>query len=71
MMKKLMILMVFGTLFVGMIGCHAGECWRYAWNSRFHPERNAQAQTCVGTDGCDPCGDGVPMTTTAPCPCGN
>jgi len=70
-MKKLMILLVFGTLLVGMTGCHVTECWRYAWNSRFHPERNAPpAQPCVVADPCDPCGDpcgcGAPMVTPGP-----
>ncbi len=40
-MKKLMILLVFGTLLIGASGCHITECWDYAWNSRFHPERLA------------------------------
>jgi hypothetical protein len=72
-MKKLMILLVFGTMLVGMAGCHMGECWTYAWNSRFHPERNAprvQAQPCVMVDPCDPCGDpcapGAQMVTPGP-----
>jgi hypothetical protein len=70
-MKKQMMLLAFGILMVAASGCHVGECWRYAWNSRFHPERNApQAQTCVPVE-CDPCdacgGGGVPMA--APCNC--
>ena len=71
-MKKLMILLVFGTLLVGMTGCHVSECWTYAWNSRFHPERNApRAQPpCVMVDSCDPCDDpcasGAPMVTPGP-----
>jgi hypothetical protein len=64
-MKKLMILLVFGALLAGTTGCHVAECWRYAWNSRFHPERNAPpAQPCVIADPCcDPCADpcGAPM----------
>ena len=72
-MKKLMILLVSGTLLVGMTGCHAMDCWTYAWNSRFHPERNApRAQQCVmveSDDGCCeqcPCGGGAPMVTPGP-----
>ena len=62
-MKRLMMLLVCGILLVGATGCHVGECWTYAWNSRFHPERNAPPaqQRCVVVDPCDPCGD----------PCGN
>ncbi len=66
-MKKLMTLLVFGTLLVGASGCHVGECWEYAWNSRFHPERLApRAQPCVVVDPCDPCVGSEP----AGCGCG-
>ena len=73
-MKKLMMLMVLGAMLAGTTGCHIGECWTYAWNSRFHPERNApRTQQCVVVDPCDPCdacGSSAPMA--APCPsCGN
>jgi hypothetical protein len=62
-MKKLMMLLACGILLLGTTGCHVGECWTYAWNSRFHPERNAPpAQRCVVVDQCDPCGE--------PCGCG-
>ena len=73
-MKKMMMLLVSATLLISLAGCHMGECFTYAWNSRFHPERNAprvQAQPCVVVDQCDPCcdpcGGGVPVTP--PCPC--
>ena len=70
-MKKQMMLLVFGALLVAMTGCHAGECWTWAWNSRFHPERNApHAQQPVvyeQSDPCDDCGGGMPMA--APCNC--
>lgn len=70
-MKKQLMLLAFGILMVAASGCHVGECWRYAWNSRFHPERNApQGQTVImgdPCDPCDPCGGGAPMA--APCNC--
>ena len=81
-MKKLMILLVFGTLLVGASGCHVCECWNYAWNSRFHPERVAprqQAQAVTVVDPCDGpmvvepssgggCGCGVQSVTPGPVP---
>jgi hypothetical protein len=71
-MKKLTTLLVFAALLAGTSGCHVAECWNYAWNSRFHPERLApKAQPCVVVDGCDPCGDpcgGVPVVTPCPMP---
>jgi hypothetical protein len=64
-MKRVMMLLVCGALLVGATGCHVGECWRYAWNSRFHPERNApQAQPFVVADPCDPCCDSCGGATT-------
>jgi hypothetical protein len=74
-MKKLMMLLVLGILLVGTTGCHVGECWRWAWNSRFHPERNAPAaQHCIMVDPCDQCcdpcgGGGAPMVVPAPVCC--
>jgi hypothetical protein len=70
MMKKLTLIMVFGTLLGVASGCHVGECWRYAWNSRFHPERNAAAcPNCVDPcDPCDPCGDPCGTTVVTPMP---
>jgi hypothetical protein len=63
-MKKLMILMVFGALLAGTTGCRVAECWNYAWNSRFHPERNApRAQPCV----VDPCDSVVGESTGCGC----
>jgi hypothetical protein len=65
-MKKLMTLLVFATLLAGTSGCHVTECWNYAWNSRFHPERLApRAQPCVVVDPCD----GV-VAEPAGCGCG-
>ena len=57
-MKRLMVLAILGMLLGGVAGCHVAECWRYAWNSRFHPEQNQRvvvAQPCVVADPCDPC----------------
>ena len=70
-MKRLTILLVFGILLVATSGCHVGECWRYAWNSRFHPERNAPpAQPCVAVEECNPCNDpcagGATVVTPGP-----
>jgi hypothetical protein len=77
-MKKLMTLVVFGALLAGMSGCHVCECWDYAWNSRFHPERNApRQQPCVVVDPCDGmvgesvssgsgCGCGAPNVVPGP-----
>jgi hypothetical protein len=78
-MKKLMILLVFGTLLVGASGCHVCECWNYAWNSRFHPELVAPRQQAVTVvDPCDGpmvvepsgggCGCGVQSVTPGPVP---
>jgi hypothetical protein len=69
-MKKLLILLVFGTLLGAVAGCRIGECWNYAWNSRF-PPRQQQAvvvgQPCIVTDSCctpcSPCGS----PCSAPC----
>jgi hypothetical protein len=53
-MKKLMALLVFGAMLAGTSGCHVCECWDYAWNSRFHPERlTPRAQPYVMADPCD------------------
>ncbi|MFZ1934086.1 MAG: hypothetical protein WCB27_00255 [Thermoguttaceae bacterium] len=66
-MKKLMTLVVFGALLAGMSGCHVGECWEYAWNSRFHPERVApRTQPCVVVDPCE----GAVVSEPAGCGCG-
>ena len=58
-MKRLLVLTVFFVLLGGASGCQVAECWRYAWNSRFHPERNViVADPVVMVDPCgDPCGD--------------
>jgi hypothetical protein len=77
-MKKLMTLLVFGALLAGTSGCHVTECWDYAWNSRFHPERLApRPQPCVVVDPCDGvvsepvgsgcgCGYGAPSIAPGP-----
>jgi hypothetical protein len=74
-MKKLMMLLVCGILLLGTSGCHIADCWRYAWNSRFHPERNAQptqrsvtvVDPCDPCDPCgDPCGGGTQMVVPGP-----
>jgi hypothetical protein len=71
-MKKLMMLTVFGAMLAGMSGCHVGECWNYAWNSRFHPEKNAprvQQPSYVVEDSCD--GDVVSEpAVSSGCGCG-
>jgi hypothetical protein len=72
-MKKSMLLIALGILLLGTTGCHIGECWTWAWNSRFHPERNAPAaQPCIVADPCDPCGDPCatgPMVVPGPMSC--
>ena len=72
--KRLLILMTLGTVLAVAGGCHVCECWDYAWNARFHPERNCAAQPCaqpctpcVVTDSC--CTECGP-TIVAPSPCG-
>ena len=65
-MKRLMILAVLGLLVSSTAGCRIGECWRYAWNSRFHPQPQ---QTVVVAEPCvmaDPCSDAC-STPCAPC----
>jgi hypothetical protein len=75
-MKKLLLLAIIGTTLGLASGCHIGECWEYAWNSRFHPERNArlcqpQCPQCVVTDPCcDSCCSGGTVVTTPGCGCG-
>lgn len=64
-MKRFLLFAVLTVMLGGLSGCRLGECWRYAWNSRFHPERNVvMTEPCVVVDSCDPCCD--------PCgsPCG-
>jgi hypothetical protein len=73
--KKLLLLTTLGAMLAGTAGCHFAECWTYAWNSRFHPERNAnlcQPQCAVTEPYCDPCGGGTVVTTptTSGCGCG-
>lgn len=73
-MKRLMILAVLGVLACGTAGCRIGECWRYAWNSRFHPQQQAVVVTepCVVTDPCcNPCESPctvAPMIAPGPVP---
>ena len=59
-MKRMLILLMFGMLLGAMAGCRIGECWNYAWNSRFPPRQQQQAvvvgQPCVVSDSCcSPC----------------
>jgi hypothetical protein len=67
-MKRLMVLMIFGMLFGSATGCRIGECWRYAWNSRFPPRQNVVVtEPCVVSDPCcDPCSSpcSSPCSTT-------
>ena len=54
-MKRLMMLAILGAVLSGTTGCRVVECWRYAWNSRFHPQQpQQQAVICA-----DPCDGGV------------
>ncbi len=71
-MKRLLVVAVLGTLLGVAGGCRIGECWTYAWNSRFHPERNVRQQPCVMVDPCcDPCCGGETVITSGPgCGCG-
>jgi hypothetical protein len=73
-MKKLMTLMVLGMLLGNTAGCRIAECWRYAWNSRFHPQQQQAAVygPCVVTDPCcnpcpSPC-NAAPVITPSPMP---
>lgn len=68
-MKKLLSLIAIGMLIGGMSGCRVAECWRYAWNSRFHPQQQQQQATVVVSepcvvDDCSPC-----VTTSCGSPC--
>jgi len=73
MMKKTLIVLFLGTLLATLGGCRVGQCLRYAWNSRFHPERNMLVQPYVVADPCcdpsDPCGGGVVISSDS-CGCG-
>lgn len=74
-MKKLFMLTVLGILLAGAAGCRIGECWRYAWNSRFGPPQQQAVVVsgpCVVSDPCcnpcpSPCG-AAPMITPNPVP---
>ena len=56
-MKRLLVLMVFGMLLGSATGCRIGECWRYAWNSRFPPRQTVVVTEpyVVSDPCCDPC----------------
>ena len=68
-MKRVLILLMFGMLLGAVAGCRIGECWNYAWNSRFPPRQQQQqavvvGQPCVVSDSCcTPCG----APCNAPC----
>jgi hypothetical protein len=71
-MKKLLSLAVLGVLLGAASGCRVAECWNYAWNSRFHPERNAQPMVVDQCDPCcdpcsDPCSGGAVVVPAMPC----
>jgi len=76
-MKRLMILAVLGILLSSAVGCRIAECWKYAWNSRFHPQQQQQTvvvaePACVVTDTCaspceSPCA-AAPAITPTPIP---
>jgi hypothetical protein len=85
-MKKLLLLFALVVLLGGASGCRGRviECWRYAWNSRFHPERNiryTEPQMMMADPCCDPCADpcgdpyggqvvvGPTVTSSGGCPC--
>ncbi len=76
-MKKLLVLACFGMLIGAASGCRVCECWREAWNSRFHPQQQQAvvvSEPCVVTDSCctpcaptaSPCTSGCGASTTAP-----
>jgi hypothetical protein len=77
-MRKLLTLMILGLLLGSMTGCRIGQCWREAWNSRFHPQPQQTvicSDPCVVSDSCaSPCGTacspcsggGMPVITTGP-----
>ena len=72
-MKRMLILLMFGMLLGAMAGCRIGECWNYAWNSRFPPRQQQQAvvvgQPCVVSDSCcNPCN--APCSSPCGAPCG-
>lgn len=70
MMRKTLIVLLLGTLLATSSGCRVGQCLRYAWNSRFRPERNMLIQPYMVCDPCcDPCGSGV-VVSSDPCGCG-
>jgi hypothetical protein len=68
-MKRLMMYAVLGALLAGTTGCRVAECWRYAWNSRFHPQQQQQAvivsDPCAMESPCDSCGGGT--IVSSPC----
>jgi hypothetical protein len=63
-MKRLLTLVVLGTLLSTMAGCRIGECWNYAWNSRFPPQQ--QQPVVVGA----PCVVSEPCGNPCSTPCG-
>ncbi|NLF07794.1 MAG: hypothetical protein GX594_07410 [Pirellulaceae bacterium] len=73
-MKRLLLFTLLALMLGGLSGCRVAECWRYAWNSRFHPERNViVTEPVMMVDPCcDPCADpcgtscGAPATMCAP-----
>ncbi len=63
-MKRLLFVAVLGAWLGISGGCRIGECWTYAWNSRFHPEQNVRMQPCIMVDPCcDPCCGGTVVST--------
>ncbi|MBN1394852.1 MAG: hypothetical protein JW959_07505 [Pirellulales bacterium] len=72
-MRKILALAVFMMMLGAFGGCRVAECWRYAWNSRFHPERNVIVEDpCVVVDPCcdpccDPCGSSCASCGTNAC----
>jgi hypothetical protein len=69
-MRKLLSVIALGMLVGSMSGCRVAECWRYAWNSRFHPQQQQQQATVVVSEPCcvsDCCSS--PCVTTSSCGC--
>jgi hypothetical protein len=64
-MKKRFLLMMFAVLLASTAGCRIGECWREAWNSRFHPQQPQQAVIVT-----DPCVVSESVCNPCPSPCG-
>jgi hypothetical protein len=69
-MKRLMMYAVLGALLAGTTGCHIGDCWRSAWNSRCNRQQAMVcSEPCIVSDSpCDTCyGGTATVMPSAPC----